>query len=134
VIQSVRVIGVRKVGDVLAILLKVRGFEVRAYDALARTDLPFPAAALDVRDQVGLRAALIGGDAVVSCLPYTLNLGVAEAAHEIGVHYFDLTEDVSTTSRVKELADKGGGLVFAPQCGLAPGQIGRMQSAMIGKA
>ena len=42
-------------------------------------------------------------DAVVSCLPYTLNLGVAEAAHETGVHYFDLTEDVPTTNRVQEL-------------------------------
>jgi saccharopine dehydrogenase-like NADP-dependent oxidoreductase len=130
VIQSVRVIGLGKVGELVAILLNEAGFEVRAYDALARTDLPFPAAALDVRDQVGLRAALIGGDAVVSCLPYTLNLGVAEAAHEIGVHYFDLTEDVSTTNRVKELADKGGGLVFAPQCGLAPGLIGMIGSAL----
>src|SRR4029077_13750551 len=130
VIQSVRVIGLGKVGELVATLLNEAGFEVRAYDALARTDLPFPAAALDVRDQVGLRAALIGGDAVVSCLPYTLNLGVAEAAHEIGVHYFDLTEDVSTTNRVKELADKGGGLVFAPQCGLAPGVIGMIGAAL----
>jgi Saccharopine dehydrogenase and related proteins len=130
VIQSVRVIGLGKVGELVATLLNEAGFEVRAYDALARTDLPFPPAALDVRDPVGLRAALIGGDAVVSCLPYTLNLGVAEAAHETGVHYFDLTEDVSTTNRVKELADKGGGLVFAPQCGLAPGVIGMIGAAL----
>jgi phosphoglycerate dehydrogenase-like enzyme len=52
VIQSVRVIGLGKVGELVATLLTEAGFEVRAYDALARTDLPFPAAALDVRDQV----------------------------------------------------------------------------------
>ncbi len=34
------------------------------------------------------------------------------------MHYFDLTEDVPTTNRVRELAAKGGDLVYAPQCGL----------------
>ena len=129
-IRSVRVIGLGKVGELIATLLQETGFDVRAYDVLARVDLPFPTASLDVRDPVALRAALIGGDAVVSCLPYTLNLGVAEAAYDTGVHYFDLTEDVSTTYRVKELADKSGSLVFAPQCGLAPGLIGMVGTAL----
>jgi saccharopine dehydrogenase-like NADP-dependent oxidoreductase len=124
------VIGLGKVGELVATLLHDTGFDVRAYDVLARVDLPFPTAPLDVRDAVALRTALIGGDAVVSCLPYTLNLGVAEAAHDTGVHYFDLTEDVSTTNRVKELAAKRGDRVFAPQCGLAPGLIGMIGTAL----
>ena len=65
-----------------------------------------------------------GADAVVSCLPFNLNLPVAEAAFAAGVHYFDLTEDVPTTNGVLELAAKGGDTVLAPQCGLAPGLIG----------
>ncbi len=129
-IRSVRVIGLGKVGELIATLLQETGFDVRAYDVLARVDLPFPTASLDVRDPVALRATLIGSDAVVSCVPYTLNLGVAEAAYDTGVHYFDLTEDVSTTNRVKELADKSGSLVFAPQCGLAPGLIGMIGTAL----
>jgi saccharopine dehydrogenase-like NADP-dependent oxidoreductase len=123
-ITNVRVIGLGKVGELVATLLADSGFSVTAYDARPRNGLPFPTATLDVRDADALRAALAGSDAVVSCMPFHLNLGVAEAAHEVGVHYFDLTEDVPTTNRVRELAAKGGDLVYAPQCGLAPGLIG----------
>ena len=60
--------------------------------------------------------------AVVSALPYYLNITVAEAARAAGVHYFDLTEDVATTRRAREIA-AGGPSAFVPQCGLAPGFI-----------
>jgi saccharopine dehydrogenase-like NADP-dependent oxidoreductase len=130
VIGSVRVVGLGKVGELLATLLHVSGFEVTAFDARPRAGLPFRTAQLDVRDPSGIRTALNGADAVVSCLPYHLNLDVAECAHEVGIHYFDLTEDVATTNRVKELAAKGGDLVYAPQCGLAPGLIGIVGSAL----
>ena len=66
---------------------------------------------------------LDGVDAVLSCLPYHLNVGVAETAHRLGLHYFDLTEDVPTTTRIRELAETSDG-VMAPQCGLAPGFVG----------
>ena len=79
---------------------------------------------LDVRDTAALAAALLGGDAVVSCVPYDLTLPVAEAAHAAGVHYFDLTEDVPTTNWVLELASNDPKVVYVPQCGLAPGLIG----------
>lgn len=123
-INEVRVVGLGKVGELVALLLSDSGFTVTAYDARTRSDLPFACKELDVRDEAGLRAALAGADAVVSCLPYNLNLGVAEAAHDAGVHYFDLTEDVPTTNRVLELAAQDPRAVFAPQCGLAPGLIG----------
>jgi saccharopine dehydrogenase-like NADP-dependent oxidoreductase len=123
-INEVRVIGLGKVGELVAVLLADSGFTVTAFDARNRSDLPFACKALDVRDGAALRAALAGADAVVSCMPYNLNLGVAEAAHEGGVHYFDLTEDVPTTNRVLELAAQKPRAVYAPQCGLAPGLIG----------
>ena len=104
VIDSVRVVGLGKVGELVATLLCDSGFTVTAYDARPRTGLPFEIGPLDVRDDTAVRRALSGADAVVSCLPFHLNLGVAEAAHDVGVHYFDLTEDVPTTNRVKELA------------------------------
>jgi len=133
-ISSIRVIGLGKVGELVATLLMDSGFTVKAFDARERTDLPFETGVLDVRDPDGVRAALKGSDAVVSCMPYHLNLGVAEAAYEVGVNYFDLTEDVPTTNLVKELAAKNerdaGGIVFAPQCGLAPGLIGIIGSAL----
>jgi len=129
-ISSIRVIGLGKVGELVATLLLDSGFTVKAYDARERSDLPFETGVLDVRDPDGVRAALKGADAVVSCMPYHLNLGVAEAAYEVGVNYFDLTEDVPTTNLVKELAAKNSDLVFAPQCGLAPGLIGIIGSAL----
>jgi saccharopine dehydrogenase-like NADP-dependent oxidoreductase len=60
--------------------------------------------------------------AVVSGLPYFCNVTVAEVARAENLHYFDLTEDVAVTEKVRELAE-GSDKVFAPQCGLAPGFI-----------
>ena len=77
---------------------------------------------LDVADPDALRAALKGQDMVVSALPYYLNATVAEAARDVGVHYFDLTEDVATTRRVRAIA-KDAATAFVPQCGLAPGFV-----------
>ena len=60
---------------------------------------------------------------MLSCLPYHLNKSVSSAAHALGVHYFDLTEDVQTTRHVRQLAQTSKG-IMAPQCGLAPGFVG----------
>jgi saccharopine dehydrogenase-like NADP-dependent oxidoreductase len=123
-ITTVRVVGLGKVGELVATLLADAGFTVTAFDAQVRDGLPFPTAALDVNDREALAVALAEADAVVSCLPFHLNQGVAEAAFAAGLHYFDLTEDVPTTNRVLELAAAGAPTVLAPQCGLAPGLIG----------
>jgi len=61
-------------------------------------------------------------DAVVSSLPYYCNVGVARAAREAGIHYFDLTEDVNVTRQVRAIAE-GAEQAFVPQCGLAPGFV-----------
>lgn len=124
IINQVAVFGLGKVGELVATLLTDSGFKVIGYDAAERDNLGFETKPLDVSDSAGLREALRGVDAVVSCLPYSLNIDVAEAANAVGVHYFDLTEDVPTTNRVMELSAANPGAAFAPQCGLAPGLIG----------
>lgn len=58
--------------------------------------------------------------AVISCLPYSLNPFIAQAAKAAQVHYFDLTEDIQVTRLVKTLALHAES-AFVPQCGLAPG-------------
>lgn len=60
--------------------------------------------------------------AVISSLPYFVNVSVARAARSNNVHYFDLTEDTTVTQAVKEIAE-GASSAFVPQCGLAPGFI-----------
>ncbi len=91
------------------ILVRVPGVEVRQVDVGSPSDL---------------RGALDGCHAVVSALSYFLNPAVAEAALAAGVSYFDLTEDVATTRRVRHVASQAAdGQIFMPQCGLAPGFI-----------
>ncbi|MBT3992007.1 MAG: NAD(P)H-binding protein [Rhodospirillaceae bacterium] len=77
---------------------------------------------LDVTDEKALRKGLEGQDAVISTLPYYLDLQVAQAAADVGVNYFDPTEDVITARKIREMA-AGASSAFVPQCGLAPGFI-----------
>jgi len=61
-------------------------------------------------------------DAIVSSLPFYCNPAVAQAARDVGAHYFDLTEDVEVTRKVRAIAE-GADQAFVPQCGLAPGFV-----------
>jgi saccharopine dehydrogenase-like NADP-dependent oxidoreductase len=77
---------------------------------------------LDVGDARQLTSALRGKFAVLSAAPYHLTLHIAFAARAANVHYLDLTEDVLSTRRIRELAAAANS-AFIPQCGLAPGFI-----------
>ena len=59
---------------------------------------------------------------MLSAAPFHLTTLIAEAAVAQGVHYLDLTEDVASTRRVKELAATAS-TALIPQCGLAPGFV-----------
>lgn len=122
-IQNILVVGTGKVGKLVAILLNECGFQVTAIDHKAQKSRYFESLMGDVTHGKTINAALKGKDAVVTCLPYHLNLKIAEAAYRAGIHYFDLTEDVPTTNAIRKLAETSKG-VMAPQCGLAPGFIG----------
>lgn len=79
---------------------------------------------IDASDREQVRGALKGQDYVICMLPFNLVAGVAEMANELGVNYFDVTEDVEATEGVKAIADSGRAKVaLVPQCGLAPGYI-----------
>lgn len=112
-----------KVGSLVGTLLS-RQFEVTGLDkSKPATQLPFQVVQGNVTDVAKLEETIEGFDAVVSCMPYNLNLPIARVAYQLGIHYFDLTEDVPTTAAIREMAKDSKG-VMAPQCGLAPGFIG----------
>lgn len=69
-------------------------------------------------------------EAVISCLPYFLNIAMAELAAELEIHYFDLTEDTTVTSTIKQLAKKST-TAFVPQCGLAPGFVSVVANSLM---
>jgi saccharopine dehydrogenase-like NADP-dependent oxidoreductase len=132
--KEILVLGAGKIGALISGLLAESGdYRVQLADARegAAADvanahgldniLPFTFDASDKR----LVAAHVAANkplAVVSGLPYYCNVAVAEVAHEAGLHYFDLTEDVAVTAAVRKIA-QGSEQAFAPQCGLAPGFI-----------
>lgn len=68
---------------------------------------------------------------VFSACSFDVTARIAEAALEAGLSYFDLTEDVESTRRIRALAEEAQtGQVFMPQCGLAPGFVGVLAFAM----
>jgi len=122
--EKIAVLGLGKVGKLAAMLLHESGFNVTGYDLHPpRKELPFPVKDTDLRSNQAMRDEFGKVQAVLSCLPYHLNVEVAKVAHGVGIHYFDLTEDVPTTQAIIELSKTSKGLM-APQCGLAPGFVG----------
>jgi saccharopine dehydrogenase-like NADP-dependent oxidoreductase len=127
--KNVVVIGAGKIGATIADLLGATGdYRVviadRSNEQLAaiRTSPTITTRRVDITDAAELAEVLNGAFAVLSAAPYDLTTRIAEAAAAQGVHYLDLTEDVASTRRVKELALTAKAALI-PQCGLAPGFI-----------
>lgn len=129
VFSRVLVVGLGNVGELLARLLQRAGFAVTGADLATRGPMPFAVTELDVTVPGALERALEETDAVVSCLPFRFNRVVAEASMQAGVHYFDLSEDVTSAHRVAELA-RGAPVAIVPGCGLAPGLIAIVGAAL----
>ncbi|MCF8213990.1 MAG: saccharopine dehydrogenase NADP-binding domain-containing protein [Chitinophagaceae bacterium] len=121
--KTILVFGMGKVGTLVGILLNKR-FAVTGFDKNIPTEpTGFDCIQGDIQDQSLLEKTIPQFDAVVSCMPYNLNLSIARIAHAHGIHYFDLTEDVPTTEAIMQMSLTASA-VMAPQCGLAPGLIG----------
>ena len=123
--QKILTLGLGKVGTLVGLLLSKK-YKVTGVDKNEPHyfyDLPFEVVTGDVTNEAFLKEWIGKNDAVVSALPYFLNKKIAKVAHDLGKHYFDLTEDVETTNYIRELSKDSQG-VMAPQCGLAPGIIG----------
>ncbi len=130
--KKIAVLGLGKVGALAAELLHASGFDVTGIDMQPPQEpLPFPVKSLDLSDIGQVETEFTAQDAVLSCLPFSLNAALAQVAHDAGIHYFDLTEDVPTTKAIIELSKTAKGLM-APQCGLAPGFVGIVGADLIG--
>lgn len=127
--KTVLVLGSGQIGVPVAKLLLSAGYKVHqadiseSMDVLLGNHICHPSVDLtDKSTLVNLANGIEDLRAIVSCLPYFCNKTVADVAHELDLHYFDLTEDVETTEYIRELAE-GSDKAFIPQCGLAPGYV-----------
>ncbi|HTP71938.1 MAG TPA: saccharopine dehydrogenase family protein [Burkholderiaceae bacterium] len=128
--KDILIVGSGKIGQVAADLLAHAGgdYEVTLADRSLTALRAAPATSrlhtqvVDVADADALQRAMRGRFAVLSAAPYHLTTRIAEAARAARTHYLDLTEDVASTRRIRELA-QGADSAFIPQCGLAPGFV-----------
>jgi len=127
--KDILVVGAGKIGATIASMLARTGDYAitlidRSQAQLAALDLgaEIITRQIDIGEDGALDSVVAGKFAVLSAAPFHLTTTIAEAAARAGVHYLDLTEDVASTRRVKELAESARS-AFIPQCGLAPGFI-----------
>jgi len=125
--KGIVVLGLGRIGGAIAQLFngdkryRVTGADINA-EVLKLYANQFKTVHLKGKD---FSTILRGQDAVLSALSFNENPQVAQAALNNGCSYFDLTEDVQCTQRIKKIAQNAiEGQVFMPQCGLAPGFIG----------
>ncbi len=129
--HRVLLLGAGKIGRIIAQLLSRSGdYEVTIGDAATaalqryrgRTNLH--TIRLDAGNEAELRTAIRNHHSVISALSFRFNPVVARIAVEMGVNYFDLTEDVETSRQVQLIAQNVlENRIVMPQCGLAPGFI-----------
>jgi saccharopine dehydrogenase-like NADP-dependent oxidoreductase len=131
-------LGAGKIGETIAHLLHAAGdYALTVADQDAARLAPIAALGVTTTradfNAAPVLATLIRGHAIViSACPFYLTPRIAESAVAAGAHYFDLTEDVASTRRVKALAANAG-TALVPQCGLAPGFISILARAMTRK-
>ena len=129
--HKVLLLGAGKIGGAIAKLLAGTGdYDVRVADVDERSlkRLSRIPRVKTVRMDVGRHQALLGAmkgrEIAIAACSYSVNPGIARAAKQAGLSYFDLTEDVETTRVVRRVAAKAKrGQVFVSQCGLAPGFV-----------
>lgn len=77
-IKSVLVIGLGRVGSLAATLLHSNGYKVTGFDTSLNEDHPFKVISASVTDEGKLDQVIAEHDAVLTCLPFHLNLAVAK--------------------------------------------------------
>ncbi len=127
--KKVLLIGAGNIGSMIAHMLSSNNYDITITDmsseSLSNDKLKqFDSMVLNVFNANELEKTMKGHDYVVNAGPYFLAEHIAAAAAKTKTHYFDLTEDVEQTEKIRQIADKNKKkCAFVPQSGLAPGFI-----------
>lgn len=140
--HNVMIAGAGKIGSLIGCLLaETNDYQVHLADKdfsgndVVRLLSAMPAiktVALDVTDPESLQNYIKKHaiHAIISSLPYFLNIHIAEAAKLAKIHYFDLSEDAMNAKAVKTIA-LNATTAFVPQCGLAPGFVSIVANSLL---
>jgi saccharopine dehydrogenase-like NADP-dependent oxidoreductase len=137
--RTIALIGAGKIGEAITALFAASGrYKVKVCDIdLKRAELAAhdqsccEAHLVNLNDATSLKKLLSDCEIVISALPFFCNRAVAQAAHDLGIHYADLTEDVETSKFIAQLSQNSRSC-FMPQCGLAPGFISIAAAHLVG--
>lgn len=128
--KDIALIGYGKIGKAIHKLLRTTCnpflYNIRVADVVEVEG----AIKLDVNNEAELKLCLQDADAVICATPYYAVPKVAKTAADMGIAYFDLTEDRTCTDYVKSLHSTS---VLVPQCGLAPGAVSIIASNLASK-
>ena len=134
-LKNVLVLGAGKVGSTVAdMVAEYHHVPVTLADLCAGKPSNDPLVrqiTLNVEDDAALASELASHTVVINALPFFLAARVATQAARLGVHYFDLTEDVAATHAIRQLSSEATS-VLMPQSGLAPGVIGMLGGHLAG--
>jgi lysine 6-dehydrogenase len=88
---------------------------------------------VDVTDPDAVAAWVAGSAVLASCVPYFLNLALAEAAIAAGASYIDLGGNTDIVRQILDLHDAAvaAGVTLIPDCGLGPGLINTLATHAI---
>ncbi len=124
---SILILGAGKIGFAMALLLIRTGdYAVTVADQdPVRLNLcaSLGCGTAHLQTPADMAEAIAGRFAVLNALPFQFAVPTAQTCAALGVHYFDLTEDVASTQAIQNVATVAR-TVLMPQCGLAPGFIG----------
>jgi lysine 6-dehydrogenase len=107
--------------------------KLKSLVASSKSKAVLSAAAVDGRKKNDIKRLLAGHDAVLSALPYYLNVHVADAAVAARVHYCDLGGYFDVTRKILERhgAAKKAGVALVPDCGVSPGMCNSLAACGI---
>jgi lysine 6-dehydrogenase len=112
-----------------------RAREVAARINHIHGDRKVKAVALDASNEKSAAQAMKGHDAVLSAVPYFLNLGLAKAAIEARCHFADLGGNNTVVRQELALSTKAEkrGVAIAPDCGLSPGMASILGGELVNR-
>src|ERR1700741_3019838 len=98
-------------------------------------DRKVKAIALDASDENSASRVMKGHDAVLSAVPYFLNLGLAKAAIAARCHFADLGGNNTVVRQELALSAKAekSGVAIAPDCGLSPGMASILGGELVNR-